>query len=208
VFCHGFISDKSGSYVDRCERAVAAGYNAVRFDFRGCGESSGDFIDQTLSSRITDLTTVSEYFDLDGYVVFGSSFGGKVAFHTAVIEPEISAIGARAPVTYQGSFDERRQTIDEEGVYEYETGHRLDERFFEDLDAYSFSSIVDKIDCPVCVFHGGMDASVPIEHSFRAAAALDTDVVVYKYAQEGHRFSREAESRMQEQFFYWLDEQR
>ena len=33
-FCHGFRSDKAGSYEERCERAVEAGYDAVRFDFR------------------------------------------------------------------------------------------------------------------------------------------------------------------------------
>ncbi len=204
VFCHGFISDKSGSYVDRCERAVSEGYTAVRFDFRGCGESSGSFIDQTLSSRITDLTAVVEYFDLDEYVVFGSSFGGKVAFHTAATDERVTAIGARAPVTYQDGSDDRRAVIREHGVFEYETGHRLDERFFADLDSYSFLEIADEIDCPVCIFHGGQDDSVACSDSFRAAVAMETDVLVQKYAGEGHRFSRHAESRLQDQFFQWL----
>lgn len=207
VFCHGFISDKSGSYEDRCERAVAEGYNAVRFDFRGCGDSSGAFIDQTLSSRIADLTAVVEYFGLDAYVVFGSSFGGKVAFHTAVTDDRVRAIGARAPVTYQESSGERRRIIEAEGMYEYDTSHRLDERFFEDLDTYSFEEITESIDCPVWIVHGGDDASVPCENSFRAAAALDTDVLVQKYAGEGHRFSRDVEARLQDQFFYWLNHQ-
>ncbi len=46
VCCHGFLSDKSGSHERRCRRAVQEGYNGVRFDFRGCGESDGAFVDQ------------------------------------------------------------------------------------------------------------------------------------------------------------------
>lgn len=206
VFCHGFISDKSGSYEDRCKRAAATGYNAVRFDFRGCGESTGDFIDQTLSSRISDVVAVIDYFDIESCVVFGSSFGGKVAFHTAATDERIQAIGARAPVTYQSSSDDRREIIAERGVYEYDDDHRLDERFFEDLDTYSFAAIADEIDCSVCIFHGGSDESVPCENSFRAAMALETDVFVQKYAGEGHRFSQNAESRLQDQFFHWLQQ--
>ncbi|MFB6205443.1 MAG: alpha/beta hydrolase family protein [Haloglomus sp.] len=84
VCCHGFVSDKSGSYEGRCARAVAEGYHAVRFDFRGCGESDGDFVDTTLSSRIADLRAVLEHFDPESVVLFGSSFGGKTALHAAV----------------------------------------------------------------------------------------------------------------------------
>ena len=59
VFCHGFLSDKSGSYEGRCRRAVESGYNAVRFDFRGCGDSDGSFVDQTLSDKLADLQAVA-----------------------------------------------------------------------------------------------------------------------------------------------------
>lgn len=204
VFCHGFLSDKTGSYVTRCERAVEEGYNAVRFDFRGCGESDGEFIDQTLSSKIADLATVVEYFSLDAFVAFGSSFGGKVAFHAAATDERIRALGARAPVTYHPDSDRRRETIREHGVFEYDTGHRLDDRFFTDLDTYSFASIENEITCPVGIFHGSDDDSVPCHHSLRAADALTTDVFVQKYHGETHRFTRAAESRMVDHFFAWL----
>jgi len=62
-FCHGFGSDKEGSYEHRCERIVEEGWNAVRFDFRGNGESDGDFIDQNLSKKIEDLKSVINFFE-------------------------------------------------------------------------------------------------------------------------------------------------
>jgi len=46
----------------RAERIVEEGWNAVRFDFRGNGESDGEFIENGLSSKIMDLETVIEHF--------------------------------------------------------------------------------------------------------------------------------------------------
>ncbi|ELY81798.1 hydrolase-like protein [Natrinema pellirubrum DSM 15624] len=115
VFCHGLRSDKSGSYEGRCRRAVREGYNAVRFDCRGCGESDGTFVDATLEARLADLRAVTEYFDPDSYVLFGSSFGGKMAFHAAATDDRVRAVATRAPVTTTDTFDEYRSTIDRDG---------------------------------------------------------------------------------------------
>lgn len=204
VFCHGLISDKTGSYEGRCRRAAAEGFNAVRFDFRGCGESDGTFVDQTLSSRIEDLAAVVEYFDPASYTVFGSSFGGKVAFHTATTDDRVDAVVTRAPVTYNRTFDELRTEVAAAGEFQYDTGHRVDDRFFDDLDQYEFTAVEAALDRPVTIVHGGTDESVAPEHSYRAAERLDTDVLLLKFADEGHRFSRAAEAGLRDAMFDWL----
>lgn len=185
VFCHGFLSDKSGSYESRCRRAVREGYSAVRFDFRGCGESEGAFVDQTLGHRLADLAAVLDYFDPASCALFGSSFGGKVAFHTAADDDRIEAVATRAPVTLNRA---------------------LDGRFFADLDRYRFERAADAVDVPVAIFHGASDDSVPVEDSFEAARRLGTDVLVETFADEGHRFSGDAERRMRDRLFGWLSE--
>jgi pimeloyl-ACP methyl ester carboxylesterase len=200
VCCHGFQSDKTGSYEGRCERAVAEGYHGVRFDFRGCGESDGRFVDQPLSAKIADLRAVWKYFEPDRLVLFGSSFGGKVAFHAAP-DLEAAAVLTRAPVTFNRTFDERREEVDRNGEIALETGKRIDERFFADLDRYPFEAVVAGLDCPVAVVHGAEDASVDVADSFEAAASLETDVLLEKVAGEGHRFSRPAEERMRTRLF-------
>lgn len=205
VFCHGFISDKSGSYEGRCRRAVQAGYNAVRFDFRGCGESDGRFEDQTLASKIADLSAVIDHFDPSSLSVFGSSFGGKVAFHTAVVETRVEAVATRAPVTYNRSFDDYRDVVTQTGACQLAPGYEIDREFFAVLDRYEFDDVADRLGVPVAIFHGANDGTVPILDSFDAAATLDTDVLCQKYRGEGHRFTREAEDRMREQLFGWLD---
>lgn len=61
IFCHGLTGDRCGpqrilSYLaDGISRHGAA---AIRFDFRGSGDSSGDFCDTSFSQMTEDLTAV------------------------------------------------------------------------------------------------------------------------------------------------------
>ena len=207
VFCHGFLSDKSGSYAERCERAVEAGYDAVRFDFRGCGESDGAFREQTLSDKLADLRAVVDHIDPESYALFGSSFGGKVALHTAATDDRVTAVATRAPVTYNRAFDDYRDTVRRDGVLSFEDGRALDADFFDDFEAYDFETAARKIDVPVAIFHGRDDGSVPIEDSFDAANVLQTDVLLEAFAGEGHRFSERAEDCLRNRVFAWLSQQ-
>lgn len=204
VCCHGFRSDKSGSYEGRCRRAVAEGYDAVRFDFRGCGEADGTFDESTLSSRVADLRAVVDHFDPGAYALFGSSFGAKVAVHVAADDDRVAALAGRAPLTYNRAFDEARATVATEGERRYESGHVIDERFFDDLDGYAFADAADALDVPVALFHGRADDSVPLADSLDATAELDTDVLLRAYAGEGHRFSEAGEDRLRDELFDWL----
>jgi pimeloyl-ACP methyl ester carboxylesterase len=200
-FCHGFVSDKSGSYESRCERAVAEGYNAVRFDFRGCGESSRSFSGQTLSTRLADLRAVYSYFDPAEAVLFGSSFGGKVAFHVGA-SADVEAIVVRAPVTFNRAFEMYRPASASSAGGPV-VG--IEPAFFTDLDSHPFESAAADISVPVAVFHGREDDSVPAADSLDAANLLPVDTTLELYCGEGHRFSQRAETRMRERLFRWLD---
>jgi pimeloyl-ACP methyl ester carboxylesterase len=209
VFCHGFLSDKSGSYEGRCQRAAEEGYHAVRFDFRGCGEADGAFVDQTLSDKIADLLAVVAFFDPQRLVLFGSSFGGKVAFHAAPdiqsrADRDLRAVATRAPVTFNRAFADARAAVEHEGRATFETGQSVDERFVDDLDKHTFEGIVGQIDCPVMMIHGADDESVAVEDSLEAAALLDTDLLLEKVEAEGHRFSAAGEARLRTRLFDWL----
>ncbi|MFB6310629.1 MAG: alpha/beta hydrolase family protein [Salinirussus sp.] len=205
IFCHGFLSDKSGSYEGRCERAAVEGYHGVRFDFRGCGEADGQFANSTLSGRLADLRAVLAHFAPDRVALFGSSFGGAVAFHAAPdVQADLIAVLTRAPVTDLSSFDDRRAQVQKEGSIEVGDGRSIDDRFFEDLDSYAFADILDRLSTPVFIAHGSEDASVPMNHSIDAARDLDTDVLLEKFSGEGHRFSRAAEDRLRDRMFGFL----
>jgi pimeloyl-ACP methyl ester carboxylesterase len=208
VWCHGLLSDKSGGYESRSRRAIEEGYNAVRFDCRGCGESDGPFVASTLRSRIADLRAVLDHFDarfeVGTYVLFGSSFGAKVALHAAVGDDRVRRVAGRAPVTFNRAFDDVRAVVDETGAFQYDTGDTIDRRFFDALDDYPFEAVTSRIDVHVALFHGRADETVPLDDSLAATGALDTDVTLRAFAGEGHVFSESAERRMRRGLFDWL----
>lgn len=204
-FCHGFGSNKEGSYEKRAEKMVKDGWNAVRFDFRGNGESDGEFIEQGLSSKINDLKAVVEHFDPENYVLFGSSFGGKVVFHSSMeLKPE--AVVGRAPVTYNQIMDKYKAIIEKKGKFTHHPGATIDKRFYEDLEKHEFEEVVNSLDKPVAIFHGADDTTVHPEHSFKAAESLETEVLLHKLKGENHSFSEDAENRFMDLLSNWLEQ--
>lgn len=202
-FCHGFGSNKEGSYENRAEEMVEQGWNAVRFDFRGNGESDGEFVDQSLSSKIADLKAVVEHFEPEKYVLFGSSFGGKVIFHTATeLDPE--AVIGRAPVTYNEIMEKYRAVVENKGEFTHHPGATIDQSFYRDFDKYSFDNVADELNIPVAIFHGANDTTVHTEHSFKAAETLNTDIMLQKLEGEKHSFSESAENYMINHMISWL----
>lgn len=201
--CHGFGGNKErqSEYLDP---AVENGFNAVTIDFRGNGEADGDFIDQDLSSRIQDLKAAIEYFNPEEIYLFGTSFGGKVVFHTAA-EIELEAVIGKAPVTYNSIMNKFKEVVEEKGRFEYIDGKPIDENFFKDLDDYNFTDAAEEIECPVAIFHGAADTTVHPENSFRAAQEIDTDVMVQKFEGENHSFSEEGKEKLFKGMFKRLD---
>lgn len=204
-FCHGYGSDKEGSYEERAKRAVEEGYNAVRFDFRGNGESDGDFIDQSLSSRIADLEACINFFEPEKIYLFGMSFGGKVVLHTTE-DLEVEALVLKSPVTYNSIMDKFREVVEEKGTYTHFGDKTIDERFFEDFDTYSFEEVTSGLDLPVAVFHGGADTTVHFENSAEAVKAFETEALLYKLEGEGHSMSDGGEKKLKDMMFAWLDQ--
>lgn len=89
VACHGLSASKeSDKYLLLGAELPAAGYALARFDFRGCGESSGREEDTTIATRIEDVDAVlaclATHPRLSGrFGLLGSSLGGFVALHVA-----------------------------------------------------------------------------------------------------------------------------
>ena len=203
-FCHGFGSNKEGSYEARAERAMDEGFNAVRFDFRGNGESDGAFEEQHLSDKIEDLKACISYFSPEKVVLFGMSFGGKVVFHTAE-EVDAEAIIGKSPVTYNSVMSKFREAVEENGEFEVFDGKKIVKEFYTDLDTYDFSEMLEGLEVPVAVFHGGADTTVHFKNSAEAAKEYSGDFLLYKLKGEKHSVSDEAEEKIQDTMFSWLE---
>ena len=85
VACHGLHASKdSDKYLLLGAALPQAGLALARFDFRGCGESSGREDETTIATRIEDVEAVLTFLEahprLDGrFGLLGSSLGGFVA---------------------------------------------------------------------------------------------------------------------------------
>jgi pimeloyl-ACP methyl ester carboxylesterase len=98
VACHGLSASKdSDKYLLLGDELPAVGLALARFDFRGCGESSGVEEETTIATRIEDVETVLAFLGahprLDGrFGLLGSSLGGFVALHVAARQPRLPVV--------------------------------------------------------------------------------------------------------------------
>jgi uncharacterized protein len=87
VFCHAFAEEKLWShrvYVTFAREAATAGYAVLRFDMRGEGDSSRDFEETTVETRIEDTLNAIElarerFAEGLPLVLVGHRFGGTIA---------------------------------------------------------------------------------------------------------------------------------
>ena len=86
VFCHPLAEEKLWAHrvqVHLARRLAAAGYSVLRFDFFGEGDSSGDFEESTMATRLKNLETAVEFLSepehkLAEVSLFGLRLGASV----------------------------------------------------------------------------------------------------------------------------------
>lgn len=205
VFCHGFASNKEG-YRRRAEIAVDEGFDAAIFDFRGNGDSSREFQDTDLTTRIEDLQRVLEEVEDDRIGVYGSSFGGLVAINAAREDDRIDAIALKAPVTFYNSLDMIDNAVEEQGFYEHVEGKRVEEDFLEDVRSYSAEKAMEQLSIPTLILHGAEDEVVPIEDSRRFYSGLDCEKSLEVIEGSGHRMDDETDREVVSTAMDWFRE--
>lgn len=119
VFLHGFTADKAEAqrnFVYTARALAATGIASLRFDFRGSGDSAGDFSDMTVAREVSDaraaLSFAREQAGVDTLRsgILGMSFGGLIAVLTLAEEPAVRTAVLWNPVSDLIRLVEQRRT--------------------------------------------------------------------------------------------------
>ncbi len=210
---HGLFSDKEGSWERRADTFTKKGYRAIRFDRRGYGESSREFIDFNLTTGIQDTLTLLNHLqekDWKNIGIYGSSFGGLIGIHAAVKNPKIKTLALRAPATYQiHLFEKLEKEVQEKGKIDLEEemqGAEMDQTFFEELKKYDPEEAAEKLDVPTAIFHGTEDEIVPLEDSEKFYEKINVPKQLHKIPKQGHVFTKTIDQKVVEKAAKWFDE--
>jgi len=98
IMMHGFGANRNGGPAWVCGQLEAWGYVALRFDFRGCGESGGERGRVIPMEEVADARHALSYVvsrpevDPDRIALAGSSLGAGVAVYAAATDPRVAAV--------------------------------------------------------------------------------------------------------------------
>ena len=202
LFLPGYRSDMSGGKATALfDHAAAAGEACLLLDYSGCGLSSGDFAEGTLSLwRDEVVALVSALCPGRTLVLVGSSMGGWLMLLVALALPEQVAglVGvAAAPDFTDWGFDASQQALLATGETLFEPNDYGPEPtpthpgFWRDGQANLLLGAPIAFTGPVRLLHGQCDTVVPWEMALRLAASLRSEQVQVTLIKDGdHRLSR------------------
>lgn len=206
VMLHGFTGHRIEShrlFVKAARRFASGGILALRFDFRGCGESEGDFEELSIGGEIGDAAKALEFVRGRGDVrrdragLLGMSLGGSIAacvagmpssalrclvLWAAVADPR-RAFAAKATGDIAAHFGKRP-------VHDY-FGNALSQRFLDELYALRPLDRLGGFRGPALVIHGDSDASVSPDDALLYEEVLSGrgDVELRMVRGSGHTFA-------------------
>jgi pimeloyl-ACP methyl ester carboxylesterase len=206
IACHGLSSSKeSEKLIMLGDEFPKAGIALARFDFRGCGESSGVEEETTIATRLEDVAAVMARLDahprLSGAVaLLGSSMGGYVSLHVAARTPSVKAVVTwNAPATLHDLAND-----------EDHDGRGIGVPFFVELASHHYDMAPRGV-CRHLVVQGEADDVVPVDHGslLYSWAAEPCDLVIipggdHRLTEPTHR--RQAVDASREWFQRFLTE--
>jgi len=209
VFLPGYMSDMAGGKAQAVfDWAVQHGQACLLLDYSGCGESSGDFADGTMSRWQEEVLALVETHcpQSEGrpVVFIGSSMGGWLMLLCALALPPERRGGligiAAAPdfTTWGRSAEDQARLAAGEVIYEAnQYGPEPTPTyplFWADAQRQVLLDAGIALDCPVRLLHGQADPDVPWKIALQLAEALrSADVQVTLIKDGDHRLSRESD---------------
>jgi dipeptidyl aminopeptidase/acylaminoacyl peptidase len=179
---------------------AANGIAALRFDFRGSGESEGDFEQVTVSGEITDALAALEFLrkqpeiDHERIGLIGLSLGGCVAACAASRDGKVRALVLWAAVADLKGMRERMQPevqelLEKQGWIDF-GGWKVSKNFYDDAEKIDPLREVLRYEGAVLIVHGANDPVVPVDHAHRYHAAFQCKKQLHIIPDADHTFAR------------------
>jgi pimeloyl-ACP methyl ester carboxylesterase len=209
VFLPGYMSDMAGGKASAVfEHARVTGRACLLLDYSGCGASSGDFADGTLSRWCEETLALVAAQCPGPIALIGSSMGGWLMLLAALalVEREgrrriaaLVGIAAAPDFTDWGTAEADKERLAAGGIVLEPNPYGpeptpIHPGFWRDGQAQRLLGGEIALDCPVRLIHGQDDNDVPWQVSLRLAAALrSADVQVHLIKDGDHRLSRDSD---------------
>lgn len=180
------------------ERCAAHSIHFIRFDYRGCGQSPGNFADGTIGAWLEDSLGVFDRLTEGPQIVVGSSMGGWLGLLLAKARPErVKAfIGvAAAPdftenLVWEKLTKIQREVLLREGQICEESHAPMTLKLIEEGRRHLVMREALPLSCPVRLLQGMKDSEVPWDYAQRIAAHVGQEDVRVTLIKNGdHRLS-------------------
>jgi len=182
ALCHGFTGNRIEShrlFVKAARDFAAHGLAALRFDFRGSGESEGDFREMTVAREIEDALGALHFLasrrevDPGRLGLLGLSMGGCVSACVAGRSRQVKALVLWAAAAHPKRALEAHFpgfALPETEFVDY-GANPVGRAFLEDLRTVEPLEEVEKFRGPALIVHGDQDLAVPVSDAedFRQA---------------------------------------
>lgn len=202
VFLPGYMSDMEGGKASAVfAQAQEDGRACLLLDYSGCGQSSGDFAEGTLSRWRDEVLSLIDAVTQGPVILIGSSMGGwlMLLIGEALGDRLAGMVGiAAAPdFTDWGRNDADKaklaagETVYDENPYGPEPTP-MHSGFWQDGEANKRLRAEIGLDVPVRLLHGQQDPDVPWQISMQLAERFrSSDIQVHLVKDGDHRLSRD-----------------
>ena len=180
IICHGFVGNRIGTdrlFVKTARALAARGFLVLRFDYAGCGESEGNYGQESIRTMIEQTRLVLDYVvDIDGIdreriTLIGHSLGGAVALLTAGKDQRVTDLVLWAPVAHPLTDilsivgKDVYEQAEKDGKADY-LGYAFSKSFFSALGDYHPFKEAPAFTGDVLIIHGTADATIPVDYAF------------------------------------------
>lgn len=176
MFAHCFTGSRFTPAASRvCKTLAEHGIAALRFDFPGLGQSTGEFGDTCFSENVNDILAAASWLE-ENYeapqLLIGHSLGGAAALKAAGQIRSLKAVSTiGAPFDPAHSvlhYADRIKDVDEQGAVTVILGGReitISRSFLEDLADTDVASYLPRLRKPLLLLHSPIDTTVGVDNA-------------------------------------------